>query len=105
MSRKIENIWDISSSPPEEIYGTSNVYEIATISGADGELVGTIAVRKAEFEFWTGPYGDSDAQPDYITNADRIHIQEMATEYYTGVLVSGSETIVDNNITYRIVED
>jgi len=103
MSRKIENVWNTISSPPNNISGRSNIYTV--MSGVDDSLIGAIAIRKSNTSFWTGPYGDSEAQPDEFLDTDRYHAQEMAEEYFTGVLISGSETIVNNNITYRIVGD
>jgi len=103
MPRKIENVWSTVTSSPEEITGTSNVYTVA--SGQDDALIGTISIRISNEAFWTGPFGSAEAQPDEFLDTDRSHTYEMANEYYTGVIASGSETIVDNNITYRIVED
>ena len=103
MTRKIENVWSTVTSPPEDISGTSNVYTV--ISGMDDQLEGTIAIRKTDTTFWTGPYGESEAQPDEFLGTDRSHAYEMADEYYTGALVSGSDTVVEDNITYRVVED
>jgi len=103
MTRKIENVWSTATSPPDDVSGQSNLYTVA--SGLDDELVGTIAIRKTNTVFWTGPYGESEAQPDEFLGTDRAHAQEMADEYYTGALVSGSDTVVEDNITYRIVEE
>ena len=105
MSKKIENVWDSTASPPDLLSGHCNLYEIATVSGADDELLGTIAIRKDSNMFWTGPYGGSEAQPDYFLGSDVSISEEMAEEYYTGVPVSGAGTIVEDNITHRILED
>ena len=103
MTRKIENVWSTATSPPDDVSGQSNLYTV--VSGMEDELVGTISIRKSDEMFWTGPHGESEVQPDEFLGSDRVHTQEMAEEYYTGAIASGSETVVEDNITYRIIED
>jgi len=104
MPRKIENIWDPIPSG-DEIFGVTNIYTV--VSGQDDTLVGTIAIHISPEEFYSGILGTETSELSYLftIESDRQEAQEMANEYYTGVIASGSETIVDSNITYRIVED
>ena len=103
MTRKIENVWSTAASPPDDIHGESHVYTV--VSGLADELIGSITIRKTDATFWTGPYGESEVQPDDFLGTDKAHTYEMANEYYTGALASGSETVIEDNITYRVVED
>ena len=104
MPRKIENIWDPIPSG-DSIFGITNIY--TTASGEDDTIIGTISISISDEEFYSGSLGTETSELAllFVLESDRAHAEEMAEEYYTGVMASGSQTIVDNNITYRIVED